>query len=112
MFCNGPRCAASWRYSPVMTPRKQGRWLLKGFVGGFAIAVGLCIPASGADFDFNLPKGFPRPPVPADNPMNAAKVELGRYLFYDQRMSVNGQASCGTCHQQDLAFTDGRAHAK
>ncbi len=44
--------------------------------------------------------------------MNVAKVELGRYLFYDQRMSVNGQASCGSCHQQDLAFTDGRAHAK
>jgi cytochrome c peroxidase len=44
--------------------------------------------------------------------MNAAKVELGRYLFYDQRMSVNGQESCGSCHQQDLAFTDGRARAK
>ena len=49
------------------------------------------------------------PYVPADNPMTAAKVELGRYLFYDTRMSVNGKASCATCHKQELAFTDGRA---
>jgi cytochrome c peroxidase len=95
-----------------MTRRKPGRWLRKRLTLGFAIAVGLCVPASSADFDWIIPKGFPRPQTPADNPMNAPKVELGRYLFYDQRMSVNGQASCATCHQQDLAFTDGRAHAK
>lgn len=57
---------------------------------------------------WNLPKGFPRPLVPADNPMTAAKVELGRHLFYDNRMSVNGRASCATCHKQELAFTDGK----
>ena len=68
---------------------------------------------SAADSDekyaWILPKGFPKPYVPADNPMTAAKVELGRYLFYDTRMSVNGKASCATCHKQELAFTDGRA---
>ncbi len=36
-------------------------------------------------------------------------MELGRYLFYDTRLSVNGQSSCATCHKQELAFTDGRA---
>src|SRR5262245_43960612 len=44
--------------------------------------------------------------------MSAAKVELGRHLFYDKRMSVNGKESCGTCHRQELAFTDGRARAE
>jgi cytochrome c peroxidase len=44
--------------------------------------------------------------------MSAVKVELGRYLFYDKRMSVNGQESCATCHRQELAFTDGRARAE
>jgi len=44
--------------------------------------------------------------------MSAEKVELGRYLFYDKRMSVNGRESCGSCHQQELAFTDGRARAE
>ena len=91
-----------------MIRRRQERWLLKLFTFGFAIAAGLV----GADFDWNLPKGFPRPTVPADNPMTAAKVELGRYLFYDKRMSMNGKKSCGSCHRQELAFTDGRAHAE
>lgn len=53
--------------------------------------------------------GFPKPYVPPDNPMTRAKVELGRYLFYDTRMSVNGTESCASCHKQELAFTDGRA---
>jgi len=44
--------------------------------------------------------------------MTAAKVELGRFLFYDRRMSVNGRQSCGSCHRQELAFTDGRAQAQ
>lgn len=64
--------------------------------------------AGESDYNWNLPKGFPKPRVPADNPMSAAKVELGRYLFYDMRLSANGKSSCGTCHKQELAFTDGR----
>ncbi len=40
--------------------------------------------------------------------MTAAKVELGRHLFYDNRMSVNGKSSCANCHRQELAFTDGK----
>src|SRR5438128_1940191 len=52
---------------------------------------------------------FPRPAIPADNPMTAEKVLLGRHLFYDQYMSVTGKQSCASCHRQELAFTDGRA---
>ncbi len=91
-----------------MTRRKQARWLLRRAAVGFAIAANLM----GADFEWSLPKGFPRPAVPQDNPMSVAKVELGRYLFYDKRMSVNGKESCGSCHRQELAFTDGRARAE
>lgn len=54
---------------------------------------------------------FPQPVVPADNPMSAAKVELGRRLFYDKRLSGNGTQSCASCHRQELAFTDGLARA-
>jgi cytochrome c peroxidase len=64
--------------------------------------------ALAMSYAWNLPKGFPVPNVPSDNPMTAAKVELGRYLFYDTRLSVNGKSSCATCHKQELAFTDGR----
>ncbi len=49
--------------------------------------------------------------MPADNPMTAAKVELGRHLFYDRRLSANRTVSCASCHRQELAFTDGRARA-
>jgi cytochrome c peroxidase len=64
-----------------------------------------------AAWEWTLPAGFPRPAIPADNPMNATKVELGRRLFYDARLSSNGTTSCATCHRQDLAFTDGRGRA-
>ena len=57
---------------------------------------------------WELPPGFPAPIVPADNPMSTAKVALGRMLFYDKRLSANESLSCATCHQQALAFSDGR----
>lgn len=62
-------------------------------------------------YEWRLPQGFPVPRVPADNPMSAAKVELGRHLFYDKRLSLDGTASCATCHRQEFAFTDGEARA-
>lgn len=74
----------------------------------FAIVAFLC-PA--APFDWHVRPGFPVPVVPQDNPMSEAKVELGRLLFYDRRLSVNRTQSCGTCHRQELAFTDGAARS-
>ena len=65
-----------------------------------------------AEFHWNIPAPFPRPSVPVDNPMSSDKVELGRRLFYDKRMSLNGKQSCASCHRQELAFTDGRPRAE
>ena len=53
------------------------------------------------------PPGFPQPRIPADNPLSPAKIELGRHLFYDQRLSGNQTQACASCHKQSLAFTDG-----
>jgi len=58
---------------------------------------------------WHKPDWVPDPVVPTDNPMSEAKVELGRYLFYDKRLSADGTMACATCHQQEKAFTDGRA---
>ena len=69
------------------------------------------LPTREGEFTWHLPPGFPRPQVPADNPMTEAKVELGRYIFYDKRLSGNGTFSCESCHFQDKAFTDGKALA-
>jgi cytochrome c peroxidase len=62
-------------------------------------------------YRWNLPPNFPRPRVPEANPMSEAKAELGRHLFYDSRLSGSGTQSCATCHEQERAFTDGRAQA-
>jgi len=43
--------------------------------------------------------------------MSEAKVELGRRLFFETRLSSTGQYSCASCHQPERAFTDGLAHA-
>ncbi len=50
----------------------------------------------------------PPPVIPDDNPQTPEKVELGRRLFYDVRLSVTGDYSCATCHQQSHAFADTR----
>ena len=63
--------------------------------------------ASARIWRWELPPGFPTPVVPKDNPMTVEKVALGRHLFYDTRLSVNGTFSCASCHKQALAFTDG-----
>ena len=64
-----------------------------------------------AGYEWRLPPGFPRPLVPADNPMSGAKVELGRRLFRDTRLSSTRAYACASCHRPDLAFTDGRPRA-
>lgn len=66
---------------------------------------------AASSWDWGLPPGVPKPRVPVDNPMSAEKVELGRRLFYDKRLSDNQTYSCATCHLQEKAFTDGLAHA-
>jgi cytochrome c peroxidase len=50
--------------------------------------------------------------VPRNNPMTPAKIELGRKLFFDARLSADGRISCASCHDPKLAFTDGRAVAE
>lgn len=67
--------------------------------------------ATDAAWPFVLPVGFPPPPQPADNLATPSKAELGRHLFYDARLSINGTTSCATCHRQASAFTDGRPHS-
>jgi cytochrome c peroxidase len=63
------------------------------------------------DWEWQLPRGFPIPQVPRDNPMSQAKVALGRRLFFETRLSINGRYSCASCHDPARAFTDGRALA-
>ncbi len=94
------------------------RFVLASFTAMMLSAVGCGFKVDkGPSFDqkgeyvWKLPKGFPIPVVPADNPITWNKVELGRKLFYDSRLSGDGSVSCASCHQPGLAFTDGRSRA-
>lgn len=49
------------------------------------------------------------PPIPADNPMSEAKIELGKQLYFDPRVSKNGTVSCNSCHNVMAGGSDNRA---
>ena len=83
--------------------RSLARCLLLG------IACAGCEPSE--DYAWHIPEGYPRPPVPENNPMTAAKVALGRHFFYDERLSGNGEQACASCHRQEHAFSEPRARA-
>ena len=69
------------------------------------LSLSACTPAE-TPYVWPTPADFPKPTVPADNPMSVAKVELGRHLFYDKQLSANQQQSCSSCHQQAYAFAE------
>jgi len=48
-------------------------------------------------------------PFPPSNPLTAAKVELGKRLFFDPRLSRAGEVSCASCHAPDKRWSDARA---
>jgi cytochrome c peroxidase len=85
--------------------------LRTGYLGWLLLLAAGCGEPSPEPYMWQLPAGFPDPAVPEDNPMSTAKVELGRHLFYDTRLSANGTQSCASCHRQELAFTDKRVTA-
>ncbi len=55
-----------------------------------------------------LPLGLTRDGIhiPADNPLTPEKVELGRLLFFDVRLSADDSVACATCHSPEKAFAD------
>ncbi len=75
------------------------------------MAAASATPPERPSFEWQLPRGFPAPFVPADNPMSAAKVALGRRLFFEPRLSVNGRYSCASCHDPAHGYSDARSLA-
>lgn len=54
----------------------------------------------------DIPSHFPDMIIPADNPMTVEGVELGRYLFYEKKLSGDNSMSCASCHMPDNSFSD------
>lgn len=60
----------------------------------------------------DLPRGLPADLwellIPPDNAVTPEKVQLGRRLYYDKRLSADGTVSCATCHDPEKGFADGK----
>ncbi|RFM27081.1 cytochrome-c peroxidase [Deminuibacter soli] len=55
---------------------------------------------------FDIPEGWPKPVYPfKENPLTQEGIALGRRLFYDGRLSKDGNFPCASCHQQFAAFS-------
>jgi len=83
------------------------RWSL------FSLALAAQLAAAGLaeNEPFQAPRGLKPVPVPADNPMTAAKVELGKQLFFDPRLSSDNTVSCASCHDPKKGWSNGSRFA-
>ncbi len=66
---------------------------------------------TSGDYTVALPLGLQAAAayVPENNPMSESKIDLGRKLYFDPRLSKDGTVSCATCHDPDKGFSDARA---
>ncbi len=69
-------------------------------------ATGTETPGDETAAETNLTLGLPAVPVPEDNPMTDEKIELGKMLYFDKRLSKDGKISCATCHDPKMAWTE------
>jgi cytochrome c peroxidase len=84
--------------------QKRARWLL---LAGLAAAVlAHAAPTTSPDDPWLRPDNVPAPP---ENIPNAARIDLGRALFFDPRLSGSGFLSCASCHNPGLGWSDGMA---
>jgi cytochrome c peroxidase len=65
----------------------------------------------GKPAKIQTPLGLPPVPIPPDNPPTEDTIALGRHLYYDPGLSVDGTVSCATCHAPNLGFRDGKARS-
>lgn len=81
-------------------PSRSPRLSFRGLGLAVALGLGAAQPALAAPLDEPL---TPLPPVPR---LDAATVELGRQLFNEKRLSVNGSLSCASCHRLETGGAD------
>lgn len=80
-------------------------------LGGTAFLAALFMSGAVLADDMDYYKSFfeplpALPPIPADNSMTPEKIELGKMLFFEPRLSASGVISCATCHNPALGWAD------
>ena len=68
---------------------------------------------TSGDYSMVLPLGLQAAAayIPEKNPLSARKIDLGRQLYFDPRLSKDGTVSCATCHAPEKGFSDGRPNS-
>ncbi len=95
----------------------KNKFYLLIIIAGIVVTVNRCKPDEddgvdppstpiGTPYDLEVPQGFPQPNIPADNPLTVEGIKLGRFLFYDKKLSRDMTMSCGSCHLQTVALSD------
>jgi cytochrome c peroxidase len=92
------------------TTLRYGWWALAGML------LVVAVPSGGRQSDAagpgpaaalpEIPLGLPPLPPTPDNPMTAEKIELGKLLYFDKRVSKDGTVSCATCHDPKMAWAE------
>jgi cytochrome c peroxidase len=79
--------------------------LAAGLIAGAAAA------AAAEPLELNVPLGLKPLRVPKDNPLTREKVELGKQLFFDKRLSRDNTVSCASCHDPAKGWSNGERFA-
>jgi cytochrome c peroxidase len=115
---NEERTSFGRRYFPCPAQQILGRW---GLLVALALAVasGWPLPAGLADEKnaasqenaVTVPTGLRSLPVVMANPLSREKIELGKQLFFDPRLSADNSISCASCHDPKRGWSNGEATA-
>ncbi len=94
-------------------PPKGGRTI---YGACMALVAGLLhstviLAADNDETGYEIPAGLPQISVPSDNPPSAAKISLGKQLYFDPRLSRTNDVSCASCHHPDKGWSNGERFA-
>ena len=81
------------------------------FLGAYALIMAFQLAANAADFKLDVPKGLGPVVTPANNPLTQEKIELGKQLYFDKRLSRDNSISCASCHDPKKGWSNGEAFA-
>ncbi len=81
--------------------------LISASIAAFAFySVAPMLGSAQSQMSIEQPLGLPPVPIPSDNPMTEEKVELGKMLYFDTRLSDDGSVSCSTCHMPGHGYAE------
>jgi cytochrome c peroxidase len=84
------------------------RLLLSIVIAALAVSCSTYPTQEDSPVKIRIPASFPEIQFPKGNEPTKLRIQLGRILFYDNRLSMDESTNCGSCHALSVAFTDGK----